>query len=164
MLCRKAAGNRFAVPLSPQNNVLFSCCGMFLVHRDRVHRNPRVMYELLFNLTYPTDSVSSGVHRCPAAHCSPHHPLSFACVYGSVRYGQAGPVSPRPGQPRHGLRLRAGVQLAAHLRRGVAHATPESYLHVPPRWPEHNASTVPDCITLGNRATSCDEQLLGMID
>ena len=30
-----------------------------MVHRDRIKRNPREMYELLFNLTYSAVSVES---------------------------------------------------------------------------------------------------------
>ena len=47
-----------ACPGLLQNNVVINCCATFLVHRDRVRRNPRVMYELLFNLSYPTGTVS----------------------------------------------------------------------------------------------------------
>ena len=35
-----------------QNNVVIQCCASFLVHRDRVTRNPRALYQLLFNLSY----------------------------------------------------------------------------------------------------------------
>ena len=50
---------------SLQDNVYCNCCATFMVHRDRVKRNPRVMYEILFNASM--EDVSA---LCTAAHAS----------------------------------------------------------------------------------------------
>ena len=44
-----------------QYNVTFPCCASFMVHRDRVLRNPRALYEILFDAAYWYKPVST---RC----------------------------------------------------------------------------------------------------
>ena len=51
-----------------QNNVLANCCATFMVHRDRVKRNPRVMYEILLNASVSEVSVLSWSDASQFAH------------------------------------------------------------------------------------------------